>query len=173
MKVINLFAGPGCGKSTTAAGLFYLMKCKNYRVELVTEYIKPMAYEGRKDVFKDQIYIFAKQQRRQHILRGKVDWVITDSPLLFSAFYASEFYYPSFLQLVLEVHNSYDNYNFLLNRTKEYFKYGRHQTLEEAKDIDQKMYIFLNQNKIHFKDVDGTEKAPEQLLKLLAKDKLL
>jgi len=26
MKVINLFAGPGAGKSTTAAGLFYYMK---------------------------------------------------------------------------------------------------------------------------------------------------
>jgi len=39
-KVINLFAGPGAGKSTTAAGLFAEMKRANVDVELVTEYVK-------------------------------------------------------------------------------------------------------------------------------------
>jgi adenylate kinase family enzyme len=32
MKVINLFAGPGAGKSTTAAALFSKMKWKGYNV---------------------------------------------------------------------------------------------------------------------------------------------
>ena len=45
MKVINLFAGPGTGKSTTAAGLFYKMKSKGYMVELVTEFAKDLVYQ--------------------------------------------------------------------------------------------------------------------------------
>jgi hypothetical protein len=36
MKVINLFAGPGCGKSTLAAGIFSLLKFHGVLVELVT-----------------------------------------------------------------------------------------------------------------------------------------
>jgi dephospho-CoA kinase len=34
MRVINLAAGPGAGKSTTAAGLFNIMKLKGLKVEL-------------------------------------------------------------------------------------------------------------------------------------------
>jgi ATP:corrinoid adenosyltransferase len=64
MKVINIFAGPCAGKSTTAAGLFYLMKVSGYNVELVTEYAKDMTWEGRHNILGDQLYILAKQNRR-------------------------------------------------------------------------------------------------------------
>ena len=64
MKVINLFGGPGVGKSTTASGLFYEMKKARLEVELVTEYAKDAVWEGRTSLLDDQIYIFAKQQRR-------------------------------------------------------------------------------------------------------------
>ena len=45
MKVINLFAGPGAGKSTTAAGLFHLMKIAGMNVELVTEFSRSWVVE--------------------------------------------------------------------------------------------------------------------------------
>jgi ATP:corrinoid adenosyltransferase len=54
MKVINLWAGPGAGKSTTASGLFYLMKTADMQVELVTEYAKDMTWEGRHEVLQDR-----------------------------------------------------------------------------------------------------------------------
>ena len=82
MKVINLFGGPGVGKSTAAAGLFYEMKKRQLSVELVTEYAKDMVWENRQNILDDQIYIFAKQQRRIARLRDHhIDWVITDSPI--------------------------------------------------------------------------------------------
>jgi hypothetical protein len=40
LKVINLYSGLGSWKSTTAAGLFHLMKQDLYSVELVTEFAK-------------------------------------------------------------------------------------------------------------------------------------
>ena len=46
-RVVNLFAGPGSGKSTTASGLFHLLKLDNKKTELVTEYAKDAIYEQR------------------------------------------------------------------------------------------------------------------------------
>ena len=59
-KVINLFGGPGAGKSTIAAGLFYNMKIAGYNVERADEWIKDKVYEGTKYPFKDQLYTFFK-----------------------------------------------------------------------------------------------------------------
>jgi adenylate kinase family enzyme len=39
-KVINLFGGPGCGKSTLAARIFSILKLKDISCELINEYAK-------------------------------------------------------------------------------------------------------------------------------------
>ena len=59
MKVINLFAGPGIGKSTTAAGVFWKMKTLGFKVELVTEFAKSLVYASDLKL-NDQLYVFAK-----------------------------------------------------------------------------------------------------------------
>ena len=163
MKVINLLGGPGCGKSTTASGLFYYMKLKGLKVELVREYVKDAVYEDRK-IFDDQVYIFAKQNRRQAILRNKVDWIITDSPLILSAVYAPVNYYKSFSSLCLEAFHEYDNYNFMLNRVKEYSNIGRFHTEEQAKGVDEKVKNFMNINGIEYETVDGGVSAPYKIM---------
>lgn len=165
LKVLNLLSGPGCGKSTTASGLFYFMKKKGLRVELVREYIKNPVYEKRK-IFDDQVYIFAKQHRLQHILKNDCDWIITDSPILLSAVYATENYFPSFQQLVLEAYDTYENYNFFLTREKEYVNLGRNQTKEEAIEIDRKVKQFMVDNHLPYNVVPGND-AVEQIMKHL------
>lgn len=52
--IINLIGGPGSGKSTTAAGLFYKLKKLGYNCEMSLEFAKDK-------VMDDQIYIFGKQ----------------------------------------------------------------------------------------------------------------
>lgn len=167
MNVINLFSGPGTGKSSVAAHLFALMKWKGYKVEHVQEYIKAMVYEGRNSIFSDQIYIFGKQQRRQHVLRDNVDWIVTDSPLMLSAVYAPKDYFPSFKRLAFEVHQSYNNFNILLHRVKPYHQYGRNQTEEEAREIDNRVLEVLVAHDIPFTLVDGTETAANTILQLI------
>ena len=82
MKVINLWGGPCSGKTTTAAGLFHKMKMQGLNVALVQEYAQEAIWEQRQALLDDQIYIFAKQQRRLSRFEGHgLDWVITDSPL--------------------------------------------------------------------------------------------
>lgn len=165
MKVINLLAGPGTGKSTTASGLYFEMKKKFYRVELVREYIKNPVYEKRQ-IFDDQIYIFAKQHRLQHILKNDCEWIVTDSPLLLSAVYAPINYFPSFQGLVLEAFETYENFNFFLTREKKYVNLGRTQTKEEAEEIDYKVKHFLNHNKLPYHTVNGNN-AVNEIMEIL------
>lgn len=136
MKVINLWGSPGAGKSTTAAGLFYKMKTAGYNVELVTEYVKDAVWDERTNLFKDQLYLLAQQNRRLERLRGKVDYAISDSPLLLVLAYSPKDYYNSFNGIVLDIWNSYDNYNYLLHRKHKYINEGRIHTETEANMID-------------------------------------
>lgn len=163
MKVINLLGGPGCGKSTTASGLFYYMKLKGLKVELVREYVKDAVYEER-NIFDDQVYIFAKQNRRQAILKDKVDWIVTDSPLLLSAVYAPVNYYKSFPLLCIQAFEEYDNYNFFIQRNKPYSTQGRYHTYEQALETDKKVIKMMEEYNMPFINVLGGPSAPYKIM---------
>lgn len=162
MKVINLFAGPGAGKSTTAAGLFYIMKNMNLNVELVSEYAKDLTWEGRHTILEDQLYILAKQNHRLRRLVGQVDWVITDSPLLLCKFYGSFFAHTSqYLPLIVEdIWRGYDNVSYFLERgDRRYMQVGRNQTHEEAKEYDDKIRSVLDATGVEYTPVDASKDA--------------
>ena len=89
--VINLIGAPGTGKSTIAAELFAKMKWAGYDVELVSEYAKELVWEQRDETFKNELYLFAKQQHRMFRLNGKVKYIITDRPLILSVFYNKKY----------------------------------------------------------------------------------
>ena len=146
-KIINFFAGPGTGKSTTAAGLFHKMKMDGENVELVTEYAKDMVWEGRYSVLEDQLYIFAKQNRRIARLIGKVDYIITDSPILLGLAYSGGSWGDCILKnLIQHTFEQYDNINFFLKRdTSKYTGVGRMQTLEEAIEKDVMILSLLKE----------------------------
>lgn len=90
-KVINLFGSPNSGKSVAAAGLYYNLKIRHYNCEMVREYVKNWIWEGRHPSQFDQPYIFGQQLKHESMLYGKVDLVITDSPLILAAFYENLF----------------------------------------------------------------------------------
>ena len=162
MKVINLFGGPGVGKSTVAADLFAMMKREGHNVELVNEYAKEVTWEGHFSYLDDEFYILAHQNRRLVRLKDKVDYVITDSPILLGLAYTPSNYYPQyFSKFIHEVWNSYDNINIVLQRElKKYIEAGRNQKYEEALVKDKMMVTLLEGNKNeYFKTVvDRTTK---------------
>lgn len=45
-RIICLYGGPGTGKSTTCAGLFYKLKIEGYNCEMNREYIKEWVWES-------------------------------------------------------------------------------------------------------------------------------
>ena len=169
MKVINLFGGPGSGKSTTAAGVFYQMKTKHKNVELVTEYAKELVYSDRVGFLNsNQEYVFAKQNHRQFILRNKVDWAITDSPLLLSLIYP-QIYSTSpgqyFDDYVIATFNQYQNINFFIQRPDEHFSNtGRIQTLEESRIVDKLIIDSLNTVGVKYETVLADDLVVQNIL---------
>lgn len=167
MKVLNLFGGPGCGKSTTAAGLFFEMKKMGLNVELVQEYAKDMVYEQRHNVLSDQIYVFAKQQRRVSRLQNSgIEWVITDSPIPLGLVYLQPGALSDhFHHLVWEVFNKYDNHNFVLSRNVKYNPVGRNQKLEaEAVEFDLAVQSLLKTWQVPYTNIVGGEPAVGTIL---------
>lgn len=167
MKVINLFAGPGAGKSTTAAGLFHLMKLEGMNVELVTEYAKDMTWEKRHNILTDQLYMFAKQHRRIARLKGAVEYVVTDSPLFLSIIYSGDDYPEVFDKLVFEFWQSYDNRNFFIERVKEYVRVGRSQSEDEARKIDAVVKDALGKYEVPFTSIRGDAGAAKKILEAI------
>ena len=54
--IINLIGGPGSGKSTTAAGLFYKLKQMGIDCEMALEFAKDNVWEESLMTLNDQIY---------------------------------------------------------------------------------------------------------------------
>jgi hypothetical protein len=168
MLVVNLCGGPGCGKSTTRAGLFHLLKIRGFDCDEAIEYVKQKVYEGNKYIFTDQLYILAKQAKILKTLEGKVKIAVSDSPL-----FLSSVYYPqgsmAFHDLVLEQFDAFNNLNILLNRVKPYQTIGRFQDEAEAKEKDCEVAEFMFNHEIPYRTVDGDEMAPERILKIIDK----
>lgn len=154
--VVNLFGVPGSGKSTGAAYIFARLKMKGINAELVTEYAKDKVWEENNEVFRNQAYLLGKQSYRLSRLDGKVDVIVTDSPLPLSILYnEDERLNETFNQSVMDVFNSYNNMNFLLRRTKSYNPSGRRQTEAESDALGAEIIQLLNERHIYCKQVDG------------------
>jgi hypothetical protein len=136
--VVNLFGGPGIGKSTLASGIFTLLKLADVDCELVPEYAKDLVWEERHKTFLDQQYIFGKQNHRLWRVNNRVDVVITDCPLLLSAIYGdiNGTGSPEFNRNVVKVMEGYNNLNILITRSNEYNPNGRNQTKAQAIEVD-------------------------------------
>jgi len=165
-KVINLFAGAGCGKSTIASQLFAEMKWKGLSVELVNEAAKEMTWEKHHNLLADQLYVSAMQNRKLERLRGQVEYIITDSPLLLCQVYA-ETYHPSFQQTIRDIFDTYDNINYRFIRHKPYNPNGRNQTEQEAIEIDRKIRTALLNGHVNHTIILGDRYAADRILEQL------
>lgn len=159
--VINLFGGPGCGKSIACADIFSALKKKGVNCEMAREFAKDLAWKitaakGEKidpriaeQFFKDQQKIFGRQSERQSDLEHKVDVIVTDSPLLNSIVYDAKKDI-DFHRSVFNKFNEYDNHNYLLTRVFPYEEDGRYQTEEEAEEIDRVIRNLLDSHGVKY-----------------------
>lgn len=167
MKVINLFAGPGTGKSTTAAALFAELKYRNVNAELIQEAAKDAAWEGRSGkFFAAQQYILGEQSWRQWRLKGDVDIAVTDSPLPMGLVYMrDDFKARSLREMVLEDFNrNYDNFNVFITRNKPYNNKGRLQDENEAKELDGLIKDMLYEHNIQYDEFPFSRDLPNNIM---------
>ena len=156
IRRINLYGGPGSGKSTNASMLFATCKSMvadqklDATFELIQEEVKTWAYEGRRPIGFDQVKLFASQMNREELpLRNGVDFVISDSPLLLNLAYAkkncSVGTYEGLRQIWAEFELQYPSFNiFLCRGNKPYVSNGRFETHDEAKKMDEAIIEMLN-----------------------------
>jgi hypothetical protein len=177
-KVINLFGGPGTGKSTTAAGLFHQLKLMNVNCEYVQEYAKDKAWEHGNTfsetpkVFQAQEYIFGKQHFRMRRCSQDVELIITDSPLFLGLIYMPEdFPIPSIRPAIREAYDLYDNLNVFLKREKVYNPKGRLQTEDKAKDLDLQIKGMLDLQGVEYDSTPANEHAVETIINTMIRIK--
>lgn len=163
--VINLIGGPGSGKSTCASGIFYQLKKLGINCELALEFAKDKVWEESIKILDDQLYVFGKQYHKLFRLNGKVDVIITDSPLLISILYnktPSEF----FDKLVVEQYHTFNNLLFFINRAENYQTEGRLQTKEESEGLDNIIKEILQDNNISYDEI-SCENAVEHIVNVV------
>lgn len=178
--VIDLYGGPGTGKSTSAAFLYYLMKDAGLSVELVREYVKDWAWEKRHVSNYDQFYLFGKQIRRESMLYEKVDYIVTDSPVFQGLYYTERFCAPHVVAGIDAATRSFykqaeadghRHYHVFLQRSKPYNPEGRYQSLDEAREIDEGIKALLDRhNIIHFDCGTGQEELKGLLAAIRANE---
>ena len=165
--VINIIGGPGIGKTTVASELFAMLKKLNYEVENVNEFAKELVWEGRDNTFKDRLYMHAEQNHRLMQMNGKLDFIITDSPLVLTSIY-NDFYlkdqqtkeYNDMIHNVVETTwNYYNNKTYLIVRDTAYQSVGRRENEEEASIIDRKVREYLISHNIKYEVINVNEAA--------------
>ena len=160
-QVICLYGGPGTGKSTISAEIFYRLKLQYKKVELVREFIKDWAYQNRAVGQYDQIYISGNQAFRESNLYGIAEYLVTDCPLLLGPFY-QEYY--SGVDIVGDSIFKFLEYaekqgvvyrNFFIERSKNYDPVGRYETESEARLIDEAMRNWLDNKDVSYQIISG------------------
>lgn len=131
MLVVNLWGGPGAGKSTLAAQIFAALKIRGVNAELVTEFAKDLVWTERNKELGDQVYILGKMYHKLWRLKDKVDVAVIDSPLPLCIYY-DQGKTPFMGQFVTSLFEQFKNYNILLERNFPYQQEGRYQDEQGA-----------------------------------------
>ena len=148
--VINLFGGPGAGKTTCAWEIAAALKKKGFVTEYVSEYAKELVWNGEHEklngTIENQKKLYEEQKHRVHRLLGKVDFVVTDSPTLLSLIYLQE-PNPEFEKEISRDFKGNNNFCLIIQRGKVFEAAGRIHTLEQSKQIDaQIQQLLVNEN---------------------------
>lgn len=170
--VINLTGGPGSGKSTTMAGVFYNLKKRGYNCEMAPEFAKEMVWEESFKKMDDQAYIFAKQFHRMWRIANKVDLIITDAPLFVTLFYDGE-KCEDLATYVMKKFHSFENITFFVERDPDnYQTEGRIQSKEHAQIIDNELKKIMDEHNVRYtilKQRDAVENIVDFVIKNIDK----
>lgn len=157
--VINFIGGPGSGKSTFAYRLMAHFKTHGISCEYTGEYAKEKVWDDHLKIFDNQLLVFAQQQHRLHRLVGKVEYIITDSPLVQFVYYLNEFTpdhekgsdrFLAFKILIWAEFHSFTNINFFMQRPSEFSNEGRYQDVKKALKIDSEMREVLETGEVPY-----------------------
>lgn len=129
--VINMFGGPGAGKTTAAWEIAAELKKRGYVAEYVPEFAKELVWDGKTEyldgTLDHQGMLLREQKRRIDRLVGKVDFIVTDSPIMLNASYFAGRDLPkeTYEEIVVADFGKYNNFCVFVERGKDFEKEGR------------------------------------------------
>lgn len=153
-KVINILGAPGTGKSTYAAKLFAEMKTQGFSCELVQEFAKEIVYADNEKLRNDQLIVIGEQYRRTFVLDGKIDYIITDSPILLGIIYNKLTTHPyppeHFDPICKNAYERFENLNILLTHQpkRTYQQAGRIEDYVGSLEIQKQIIKLIQDNRL-------------------------
>lgn len=177
---IGLLGGPCCGKSSLAAAVFAKLKSNDITADYVPEFAREAINKKIVDptTLSGQFVIYDEQKFREDCIPEEIQYVISDSPLVFCFPYALEYssvYNKSDRHLLHNIYlkflDSFSRYDylFLCCREKKYILDGtRTQTEEQAIEIDNKIKFLLDIHHVKYSELFGTiEERVKQVLDII------
>lgn len=136
--VVNLFGGPGSGKSTVGARLFSELKRRGVEAACPEEHAKLAIWSGRPWLLDHQVIMVGKVWETLTNLRDKVGVIIVDSPILLGSVYAGDREPRPFHDLVLDLHRRTPRVNLMVARPADeaYDPSNRREDAQEALALD-------------------------------------
>ena len=155
--VVNLFAGPGAGKTVMAMSVVVELKKRGIHAEYVSEVAKDCVYHiDNFRLSKAQIRAALEKISGSYVTQCQLFNVITDSPLVLSAAYLKgDHFRPDFEEMCKTAAEDYHNLNYFLNRVvTEFETEGRIHDLSESLDKDVEIEELLNRLEQPFEKID-------------------
>jgi len=152
----------------SAAALFAELKQRHVSTELAREYVKKWAWEGRKISGFDEYYFVGHQIREESLLFGKVDYIVTDKPLLMDIYYSERYAGPTIARGIRAAVTSYydacteaghKHLHVFLKRSKPYDPRGRFEDEQTARSMDAEIKALLQSLGYDFEEIETSEAA--------------
>lgn len=145
--IIGFYGGPAIGKSAAAWTAAAWLKRNGASVELANEYVKRWAWQGREVKPLDELYILGEQIREEADLLGKVDFIVTEKPVVLDLAYCRIYQPEPIIKAVEEsvaAHYAHvaslghRHVNVLFRRVKGgYDTRGRYENRRQAELVDR------------------------------------
>ncbi len=160
--IIHIFGGPHAGKSVLAADVYSLMKksAKFGSVELVQEFAKELVWQERFEELSDQRIVTAGQIQKTMPLNGRVDYLISDSPLHLGLVYAGS-QLDGVEELILDCASQFARIiNVFVRRGNTAFEQeGRVHNEEQSKHLDDEIRQMLDAYGVEYVEIDRDDVA--------------
>lgn len=162
--VVNVFGGPGVGKTTTAARIFTALKMRAIDSELIDEVARTCIQTGQLGALEIQPYLFGQSLYRLKTTARNTDVVIMDAPLLLNPIYDKR-QSPGLRALCWEEHQLFPNLNIVLDRPNhvKHSMVGRIHDLDQSENLHNDIVRFLDEIKLPYVRMRADDGGVEQI----------